>query len=94
VTFRSKWMNPDFRPKPKTPSFCRICQRDLKPGQAHRMVLFHENYFEAVHRDDWDRARATDPKGVWNIEPIGADCARKLGLKWSRAPGEIEQGGL
>lgn len=82
MTIRTKWMDPDFRPRPKTDCFCRICQRDLKPGQKRRYVLFFENHFEAVHRDDWEAAQAQP--GVWNIEPIGSDCAKKIGLEWSR----------
>lgn len=81
MTIRTKWMDPDFRPRPKTHIWCRICMRDLKPGSKRRMVLFEENHFEAVHRDDWAAARALP--GVWNLEPIGMDCARRLGLEWS-----------
>jgi hypothetical protein len=81
-SFRSKWMDPDFRPSPKHGLFCRICMRDLKPSQKRRVVMFCENHFEAVHQNDWDKAKATG--GVWNVEPVGMDCAKRLGLEWSR----------
>jgi hypothetical protein len=78
VTLRTKWMDPDFRPRPKTDHFCVICQRDLKPGQPHRIVRFNLNHFEAIHPDDWPAAPEADEA------PIGNDCARRLGLEWSR----------
>ena len=83
---RSKWMDPDFRRDPKTPTYCGVCRRDLKPGQPRRRILFAPTNYEAVHSEDWERALApAGPSGEgWIIEPIGMDCARRLGLEWSR----------
>ena len=88
--FRSKWMDPDFRRDSKTDRFCVICQRDLAEGHAAREVRFELDRFEAIHPEDWDiaalqiaehRAAHLDAfqKGL-----VGMDCARKLGLEWSK----------
>jgi hypothetical protein len=91
LTFRTKWTDPDFRKNPKTNHFCCLCHRDLKPGQKHRLIMVEEDKWEAVHSDDWGLARIEIEPGpqdrdrVW-IMPVGMDCARKLGLEWSRDP--------
>lgn len=93
-SIRSKWMDPDFRRDPKTPHFCAICQRDLKPGQKHRIVRYELDRYEAIHTDDWDKAAELIPPtrapqyrdDCLFDQPIGMDCARKLGLEWSRDP--------
>jgi hypothetical protein len=79
---RSKWMDPDFRREPKTSHFCAVCQRDLKPEQPHRRVLFTLADYAAVHVDDWLRAQGETGEG-YVIEAIGMDCARRLGPEWS-----------
>jgi len=79
---RTKWMDPEFRRDPKTSHFCAVCQRDLKPGQPHRRVLFTLDAYAAVHAEDWDRAMGPTGEG-YVIEAIGMDCARKLGLEWT-----------
>ena len=89
--YRAKWIDPDFRRNPKTNRFCERCQRDLKPGQPYRLICYELDVMEAVHQDDWEIAQAhitanrtcRDPVC---IQPIGMDCARKLGLEWSREP--------
>jgi hypothetical protein len=92
VTFRAKWMDPDFRRDPKTLHYCIMCGRDLKPGQPHRKVMYELDRFEAVHSEDWEIAEPeirasrncnSDPV-VYDL--LGMDCARKLGLEWSRQP--------
>lgn len=91
MTFRTKWTDPDFRKNPKTNHFCVLCHRDLTPGQKHRLIMVEEDKWEAVHGEDWDLARIEIEPGpqdrdrVW-IMPVGMDCARKLGLEWSRDP--------
>jgi hypothetical protein len=70
-------MDPDFRPRPKSAHFCVICQRDLKPGQPHRLVRWEPDKWEAIHPDDWAATPGADEG------PVGMDCARRLGLEWS-----------
>ena len=88
---RRKWMDPDFRRDPKTGRFCLICQRDLKDGQPHRRVMYELDRYEAIHSEDWEQAERqippTRPQYGHDsvlIHPIGMDCARRLGLEWSR----------
>lgn len=96
MAYRSKWMDPDFRRDAKTSRWCEICQRDLKPGQPHRRVLFDLSRYEAVHGEDWNQARdeimarSTVASGSLAREGlIGMDCAKRLGLEWSRPPEEV-----
>lgn len=90
MTYRTKWMVPDFRRDPKTDCYCEMCQRDLKPGQPHRHVMYELDRYEAVHSDDWEIAaidiiarRAPHLSSVVTGE-IGMDCAKRLGLEFSR----------
>lgn len=94
MPIRTKWTDPDFRREPKTLRYCLICQRDLKPGQPHRIVRYELDKFEAIHTEDWELAEQEIPPR-WaecrqhdciQDHPIGMDCARKLGLEWSREP--------
>jgi hypothetical protein len=88
---RTKWMDPDFRRDPKTDRYCILCQRDLTPGQPHRIVRWELDRWEAIHPDDMERARVEIPARraphlhdrAIEEGPIGMDCARRLGLEWS-----------
>lgn len=91
-TFRTKWMDPDFRRDPKTSHFCVLCQRDLKPGQKHAEVRWELDRWEAIHPEDWDKAEAevraarpeyAHPEHLIERGLIGMDCAKRLGLEWS-----------
>lgn len=84
MTYRTKWIDPDFRRDAKTMHYCGVCQRDLKLGQPHRRILFDPTKYEAVHGEDWDIALSPDNGACWIIEPIGMDCAKRLGLEWSK----------
>lgn len=79
---RVRYIDPDFRPNPKTAHYCCACQRDLKPDQPHRMVMTEEPGFGAIHPDDHGAGRA---RGL-QLYPMGMDCARKLGIDWTVAP--------
>lgn len=91
---RRKWMNPDFRRDAKTMRYCEMCQRDLKEGQPHRIIRYELDRYEAIHPDDWERAAVEIPPTraehlhdhVLITGRIGMDCARRLGLEWSREP--------
>jgi hypothetical protein len=92
MAYRSKWMDPDFRRDPKTNRYCIMCSRDLKPGQPHRMVMYELDRYEAIHSEDWEIAQSEiPPTRAPNLKDrcvlvhsVGMDCARKLGLEWSR----------
>lgn len=77
---RTKFIDFDARPNPKTSRWCVMCQRDLKPGQPHRVVSFDHNTMLAVHPEDVSLATVEISSGL-----LGADCAKKLGLEWSVA---------
>jgi hypothetical protein len=94
MAIRTKWLDPDFRRTPKTDRCCIMCGRDLKPGQPHRIVRYELDRYEAIHPDDWDKAAEIIPP-TWAPsqqdncivdDRLGMDCARKLGLEWSRDP--------
>jgi hypothetical protein len=90
-SIRTKWLDPDFRRDPKTNHYCMICQRDLKPGQPSRTIRYELDRYEAIHPSDWEQAAIEIPAARPRygadaiIEgPIGMDCARRLGLEWSK----------
>lgn len=89
-TFRSKWMDPDFRRDPKTNCYCEMCQRDLKEGQPHRHIMFELDRYEAIHSEDWEAAEAYILATRKTVQPavikglIGMDCAKRLGFEWTR----------
>jgi hypothetical protein len=82
-TIRTKWMDPDFRPRPKTNHHCIMCGRDLKPTQPHREVRWELDIYEAIHPEDWERAKREISRPI-EQGVLGMDCARNLGLEWSR----------
>lgn len=81
MTTRVHYTDPDFRRRPKTRLFCYQCQKDLKPDSAYRMIFIVES-MSALHPDDVaGHVMGKDDLG-WL--PIGSDCARRLGLEWSK----------
>lgn len=88
--FRSKWMDPDFRRVARTNRYCEMCQRDLKQGQPHRRIMYELDRYEAVHGEDWEvaavdinqRRNTVTAPVVYGL--IGMDCAKRLGLEWTR----------
>lgn len=90
-SIRTKWMDPDFRRHPKTELWCEMCQRDLKPGQPHRVIRWELDKYEAIHPDDWKRAAVEIPARRQHAYAvvqglIGMDCAKRLGMEWSAPP--------
>lgn len=85
MSIRTKWLDPDFRRRPKTARFCEMCQRDLKPGQPHRIVRCELDKYEAIHPEDWEPASVEISRPIVEFM-IGMDCARRLGMEWSKPP--------
>lgn len=80
VQERTLFIDPDFRPTPKTKHFCCVCQRDIKSDAAHRIVFLRpDEGFTQI-----DRPAAPSEKAVRH--PVGMNCAKKIGLEWSIAP--------
>jgi hypothetical protein len=82
MELRTKWIDPDFRRDAKTMCYCEVCQRDLKEGQPRREIRFEIDRYEAIHPDDWDKA--TETGRAIHAGLIGMDCAKRLGLEWTR----------
>jgi len=92
---RLKFIDFDARRDPKTPFWCIMCQKDLKPDQAHKLVRLiltdHGAWPHAMHPDDvasFDAGELTIPENAHDhgAVRIGMDCAKKLGLAWTLAP--------
>ena len=74
-------IDPDFRPHVK-PGWqaCCICGRGVDPNKPHRIAhVLQAGFFlllpgEPVPKDYVDEG--------W--QPIGSDCAEKIGLVWSK----------
>lgn len=71
----------DFRRDPKTSLSCWACQKDLRPGRPYREVFLVDGD-ELLHPDDVHRA--SELRGVLAWLPVGPDCAKKIGLEWTR----------
>lgn len=77
---RTKFVNYDARRDPKTDHFCCCCQRDIGPNTVPRL-LYLANDMSAVHPEDVLGSERADDYG-WKA--IGPECAKRLGLEWSR----------
>jgi hypothetical protein len=71
---RKEFIDYDARRKPRTKRFCVKCQKDLDPAKLVRRVY--------VHPDDIGRYQPSDGDLGWWL--IGNDCARILGMEWTR----------
>lgn len=73
---------PDYRRDPKTKHYCHFCQKDMVPEKPYREVFAF--YFDGapcvVNLED--AVKAPPPGGGWL--PVGNDCAKVIGLEWSR----------
>jgi len=87
--YRTKFIDPDNRPTPKTDTFCGRCHKDLKPGQPRRVIHLVDGGPMALHPADEDayrRASECSPKvaaGDLGCFPVGLDCAKKIGIEWT-----------
>lgn len=83
---RTKFLDYDARKLPKTDRFCIMCQRDLKPNQPCRSVHLINGTMLVLHPGD--EAKYTPNSGDMGSHLIGMDCARKLGMEWTREEGK------
>jgi hypothetical protein len=85
-SFRSKFVDPDFRTDPKTKVFCFVCQRDIRtavPFMGHAAF----GCIEVVHPEDRAVAdRELAPADNVGLLPVGRDCAKRIGLEWFIRP--------
>lgn len=73
---RTIFLDYDARHEPKTNRFCVKCQKDIKRLSPARIVRV--NGAVVIHPQD------VEP-GIGEDFLVGMDCARKLGLQWSRS---------
>lgn len=79
-------IDPDWRRDPKTKIFCFRCQKDLKTGQKRREIRVIMDWSLIVHPEDIEKYTSDSQDCGWY--PVGMDCARKIGLEWSRPVNE------
>lgn len=77
---RTKFIDYDARPNPKTRRFCCKCQKDLREGMVVRHV-YVDDQMQAIHPDDIASRSSTESDYGWLL--LGMDCAKSLGLEWS-----------
>lgn len=90
----TSYIDPWFTRNPKTKFYCFKCQKDLKPGQKHRFIACERDVYEAIHADNWEAAKIDvearskqhieNGLEMWIVAPVGLDCARKIGLEFTR----------
>jgi hypothetical protein len=71
---RTIFLDYDARREPKTDRYCIKCQKDISPGAPARVVRLVD--VMVVHPDD------AGAEGEDHL--VGIDCAKKLGLEFSR----------
>lgn len=87
---RTRFIDPDYRRSPKTLFFCARCQKDLAADQAHRFIAYELDDPCAIHSEDWEIAKADiaarriQGAAAFCVEPVGMDCARRIGLEYTR----------
>lgn len=89
MTYRVKFIDPDFRKPPATQVFCARCEKDIKEGKPRRYICYEFETMSAVHPDDWDSARFANPvEFAFAVVPVGMDCAKRIGLDWTKEKAE------
>lgn len=78
---RTKFLDYDSRPRPKTDCFCVRCHRDIKPGEHRRFVHLIAGGATILHPAD--ESSYIPDNGDCGSFPVGMGCARKIGLEWT-----------
>jgi len=82
--WRTRFLDHDTRPRPKTAFWCARCQKAIKPGSPYRLVHIIAGGPLVLHPEDEALYRPDD--GDMGLHPVGMDCARRLGLEWTHKP--------
>ena len=69
------------RRQPKTDHHCVICRKDIT-GASCRWVHLIDGGASILHPDSLP-AYVTDA-GDMGLHPVGMDCAKRLGVEWTR----------
>lgn len=75
---RTIFLDPDFRPVPKTDRFCCVCYKDLRTPPKYWARLLDPGT-EAVLPADYHLVPEDQDLGS---HPVGNDCAKRIGLEW------------
>lgn len=88
MTYRTAQLDADNRREPKTDVFCVRCHKDLKPGQDRRYVHIEDSSFATVVHPDDDAAFHSSPAvaGDMGWFPVGLDCAKRIGIEFTKQP--------
>jgi hypothetical protein len=88
--YRTKFIDFDARPNPKTSHWCIACQRDLDPSKPAFWVHCVDGAPYALHPEDeaiYNALPDSAKGGEMGCFPIGNDCVKKLGVEWAfKAP--------
>lgn len=84
---RTKFLDYDARRTPKTDFCCVMCQRDLDP--ADRKVRWVHIVDEVLVLHPADEALYTPDAQDRGAFPIGPECAKKIGIEWTRPSGDL-----
>ena len=66
---RLHFLDPDFRPDPKTKFHCCVCQKDITSTNHNTFVYLTDDWSSAVHPSDPHSGE------LW---PVGSKCAKKI----------------
>lgn len=80
---RTKHIDADFRHNSRTELYCLNCQRDINPRTKYREVFYIDGTL-ILHPDDVGRKAELLQGGTLDWVPVGPDCAKAIGLEWSR----------
>lgn len=83
--YRTKFLDFDARREPKTDHYCARCQKDI--CGSYRCIHLVDGGAFILHPEDEAVYAATGKAGGSDdcgAHFLGSDCARKLGLEWSR----------
>lgn len=79
--YKTKFLDYDARPRPKSKRFCVKCQKDIKAGKLGRLVYLIGMGELVLHPSELGTRQAL--KTDYGYFLIGLDCAKQLGLEWS-----------
>lgn len=81
--YRTKFLDYDARREPKTDRYCVRCQKDLKKGAEFRQIHLVDGGAMILHPED--EAIYMSDAGDLGTHLLGMECARIIGMEWSKA---------
>jgi hypothetical protein len=87
---RTKFLDYDARRSPKTDFSCVMCQRDLDPRD--RKVRWVHLVKDVLVIHPADESIDTPDEHDRGMFPIGPECAKKIGIEWTRPSSDLKAG--